>query len=262
MELWIKLYLHISNNRKQMEQRTTGGLWGNAKSTKQNKSQNKNIPLLFWAKIQCWSPTFHVKETTYQGPSYICLKNCHYWQRERKGWGREGKDEWQVMWAPPPPSRCMYLGAAKPRVILMSSAFCNLTWEFKSCLGFAFRLQGLTSPTKKNKKKKRGACWAPVSSRCQMHLTSCHKQGWVCFLQEKKKKKVIWQSALHFAAIFLAYEVVNGSLNSQMARTLVRVINWLLPLRDLVASSTWYMLRMSDKSWQQQTWRLHAWEYL
>lgn len=38
--------------------------------------------------------------------------------------------------------------------------------------------------------------------------------------KEKKRKRRSFGSARHFAAIFLAYEAVNGSLNSQMARTL------------------------------------------
>lgn len=52
---------------------------------------------------------------------------------------REEKADWCFRCPPssPPLSPCMYLGAAKPCVILMSSAFCNLTWEFKSCLSFA-----------------------------------------------------------------------------------------------------------------------------
>lgn len=137
-----------------------------------NKPLNKSILPLFYKRKSWWSPTFCVKAETYQGPPSICLKNWHGWQREQeKGWL----------------SPCMYLGAAKPCVILMSFAFCNLTWEFKSCLSFA-SLMSAGSYISRKDKKNREPCWALVSSRCQMHLTSYNILGWVCLLQERKKR--------------------------------------------------------------------------
>lgn len=129
------------------------------------------------------------------------------------------------------------LRAAKTCVISMSSAVCNLTWELKSCLSFASLVSaGTYISRKKPKKKKRKACRALVSSRCQMHLTSYHKLGWVYFLQEEKTERSFGSSLGVSLKYVFEYEVVNGSLNSQVARILVRAIKRLPPLRDMFVS--------------------------
>lgn len=51
---------------------------------------------------------------------------------DRKRDGGEKKRLTDGLYVPPPHSSCIHLGAAKSSMILMSSVFCNLTWEFKS----------------------------------------------------------------------------------------------------------------------------------
>lgn len=145
-----------------MEQRIMGGLDGlKVNKTKQTTKQEQPR----WAKLPCClSPTSHVKEVKLSTAPTLCLR------------GREA--DW---WAKFPPSlHCLlYLRAARTCVILMPSAFCNLTWEFKivSQLCLCAVCGVLHLPQQGRKKKREEACRVLVSSRCQMHLTSYYKSG-------------------------------------------------------------------------------------
>lgn len=68
-------------------------------------------------------------------PTHLSDRHVADSEKERDGGGRERLTD--GLCGPPTTLSFMYLAAAKTCVILMSSAFCNLTWEFKSCLGFA-----------------------------------------------------------------------------------------------------------------------------
>lgn len=170
--------------------------------------------------------------------------------REEERDGGEGKADWL--------SPSMYLGAAKPCVILMSSAFCNLTWEFKSCLSFT---SVMSAGSYISRKAKRRDWLVELQFLADVRCTSLPTINWDESASCRRKKRVIWQPSRHFTAIFLANEMLNGSLNSQMACTSVSVINRLLLLRDLFVSSTWYASRMSliNSDSGQQTQSARAW---
>lgn len=140
-----------------------------------------------------------------------------------------------------PAASRMYLGAAKAFVILMSSAYCNLTWEFKSCLSFAF-LMSLGSHILH--KEEWREMLVGLRFQADVSCTSLCALNWDEPASCSRKKKVIWQRFRHFTAICLTYEVVDGSSNSQMTHTLVRVINQPPLLRDLFVSSSWYTSRL------------------
>lgn len=147
------MYLHITNDKN----RWSKGLWEvweekYAKSTKQTTKQEdsfsiprKTTMLITHFPCEGGNPS--------RAPKHLSENLTWLTDRER-GDGEEGKADWWVVCPPPSTlSPSMYLRAAKPCLILMSSAFCNLTWEFKSCLSFASLMSAGSYTSRKAKKK-------------------------------------------------------------------------------------------------------------
>lgn len=109
-------------------------------------------------------------------------------------------------------SPCMCLGAARTCVILMSSAFCNLTWEFKSRLSSAALVSAgshISSTENKGEESLSGFRFRQMS-HAPHFLPSA---GMSLCVAGGTKKKVIWQPRCrHFTTTFLVYGAVTGAL--------------------------------------------------
>lgn len=136
-----------------------------------------------------------------KGPQAFVWKTDIADREKERGRGR-GKS-WLMGYVPPHThtlSRSMYLWAAKPCLILMSSAFCNLTWEFKSCLSFASLMSAGSYISRTAKRRD----WlVELHFLADVRCTSLPTINWDESASCRRKKGVIWQHSRYFTAIFI-----------------------------------------------------------